>query len=144
MTQHTNPRKLRGIVAVRANASDPTKILAEMQKAFEEFKAERDAEIKDLKKGQEDVVRTEKIDRINTEISDLTKALDAANKAIAAMKIGGAGGDIDPAAAEHAQAFEKWFRKGERAIDADLRELEVKAALSTDSDPDGGDRKSVV
>ena len=138
MTQHTNPRKLRGIVAVRANASDPTKILAEMQKAFEEFKAERDAEIKDLKKGQEDVVRTEKIDRINTEITDLTKALDAANKAIAAMKIGGAGGDIDPAAAEHAQAFEKWFRKGERAIDADLRELEVKAALSTDSDPDGG------
>ena len=138
MTQHTNPRKLRGIVAVRANASDPTKILAEMQKAFEEFKAERDAEIKDLKKGQEDVVRSEKIDRINTEITDLTKALDAANKAIAAMKIGGAGGEIDPAAAEHAQAFEKWFRKGERAIDADLRDLEVKAALSTDSDPDGG------
>ena len=138
MTKHMNPRKLRGIALVRADATDPTKILAEMQKAFEEFKAERDAEIKDLKKGQEDVVRSEKIDRINTEITDLTRALEEANKAIAALKIGGAGGDIDPATAEHAKAFEKWFRKGDRAIDAGLGDLEVKAALSTDSDPDGG------
>lgn len=137
--QITLPAKPRGMIAVRADASgEPAKIFAELNKAFEEFKAEQTKELDELKKGQSDVVRTEKIDRINAEITTLTKALDDANKAISAMKVGGAGGDVDPAKAEHAQAFNAWFRKGERAIDADLHDLEVKAALSSDSDPDGG------
>lgn len=139
MTKHMTPRRVRGIVAVRADASNPTEILNELKTTFEAFKAEREEEIKALKKGQEDVVRTEKVDRINTSITEINKALEDANKAIAALKIGGGGGgDIDPAKAEHTKAFNAWFRKGERAVDADLRDLEVKAALTTDSDPDGG------
>ncbi len=141
MTKHfLNPaRKARGIVAVRADASNPAEILAQMQDAFEEFKAERNAEIEDLKKGQQDVVRSEKIDRINSEISSLQTSLDEVNATMAALRTGGnGGGQIDPAVAEHQTAFNSWFRRGDRAIDADLHELEVKASLSTDSDPDSG------
>ena len=140
MTKHFTPAgKRRGIVFVRADASNPTQILADMKRAFEEFKAERDAEIKDLKKGQEDVVRSEKVDRINAEITSLQASLDAVNLALAGLRTGGnGGGQTDPAVAAHATAFNSWFRRGERAIDADLHELEVQAALTTDSDPDGG------
>lgn len=140
MSKQFNPAdKLRGIQMVRADASKPAEILADMKRTVEAFKSELEQEVADLKRGQEDVVRSEKIDRINDEISKQQKALDDANAAISALKIGGGGGsDIDPAKAEHAKAFNKWFRKGERAIDADLHDLEVKAALSSDSDPDGG------
>lgn len=140
MSHMKNSRRVRGIVAVRADASgDPKAILAEMKTAFEAFKAERDEEIAAIRKGQEDVVKTEKVDRINSEITSLQKSLDEVNQTVAALRVGsGAGDSHDPAKAEHAQVFSKWFRKGDRAIDADLHDLEVKAALSTDSDPDGG------
>jgi len=140
MIHMKNPRKARGIVAVRADASgDPKAILAEMQSAFEAFKAERDEELVAIRKGQEDVVKTEKVDRINSEITTLQKSLDEINQTVAALRVGSGAGDVrDPAKVEHAQAFTKWFRKGDRAVDADLHDLEIKAALSTDSDPDGG------
>lgn len=137
MTIHM-PR-VRGIVGVRADASNPATILAELQKTFEAFKAERDKELKDINAKLGDVVQTEKVDRINAEVTSLTKALDDVNAAIAALKVGGQGGTAaDPDKAAHAAAFNKWFRKGDRAIDADMRELEVKAKLTTQSDPDGG------
>ncbi len=138
MNMMVTPRRARGVVSVRADVSDPTKILNEMRSAFEAFKADNDKALADLKKGQADVVQTEKVDRINTEISTLQKALDETNAMLAAIRTGGAGTAADPAVAEHARAFNSWFRKGDRAVDADLHALEVKAALTTDSDPDGG------
>jgi HK97 family phage major capsid protein len=140
MTKHfKTPGKVRGIVGgVRADAS-PTDILNAMRVEFEAFKAERTKEIDDIKKGLGDVVQSEKVDRINAEITSLQKALDQTNAMMAALRTGGAGGgDLDPAKAEHAKAFNHWFRKGERGLDADLSDLEVKAALTTDSNPDGG------
>jgi HK97 family phage major capsid protein len=130
----------RGIQFVRADFSDPKTILAEIQKSFEALKAENNAAIADLKKGQEDVVRTEKVERINADVGKLTASLDELNKMFAALKAGGAGGDVpDADRAAHTQAFNTWFRRGDRAIaDADLRALEVKASLNTQSDPDGG------
>lgn len=139
MTTMHPSRKARGIVAVRADAgSDPKAILNELKQTFETFKTERDEEIAALKKGQEDVVKTEKVDRINSEITSLQKSLDEVSQTMAALRVGGAGEQTDPAVKEHAQAFNKWFRKGDRAVDADLQGLEVKAGLATDSDPDGG------
>lgn len=139
MTMITHPRAERGIVRVRADASgDPNVILGELKAAFEAFKAERDEEIAALRKGQADVVKTEKVDRINSEITALQRTLDEVNQAIAALRLGSTGDSADPAVTEHAQAFNAWFRKGDRAIDADLRGLEVTAGLATDSDPDGG------
>ena len=139
MTKHFTPRKARGIQLVRADGSSPAAILAEMKRTFEQFKADHELELKGVKAKFDDVVQKEKVDRINTEISELTKALDQTNSAIAALKVGGAGGsDMDPAKAEHSQVFSKWFRRGDRAIDANMHDLEVKAGLSTDSNPDGG------
>ena len=139
MTKMINPARLRGFAVARADASNPTAILNEMRTAFEAFKAERTKEIDDLKKGLGDYVQTEKVDKINAELTSLQKSLDAVNMTMAAMQIGGAGGaGQTPEAAEHTQAFNKWFRRGDRAIDADLRDLEVKAALTSDSDEDGG------
>jgi HK97 family phage major capsid protein len=138
MGVHMDPRRVRGIAAVRADGSSPAAIIAQLQTAFEEFKAENDARLKDLTKGQEDVVRNEKVDRINASIGELETSLAETNRMLAAMRVGGAGGvDLDPAKAEHAQAFDRWFRRG-REPEAGMRELEVKAKLATDSDPDGG------
>lgn len=139
MTNLITPRKPRGIVAVRAEAAgNPTEILNELKKTFEAFKTEHTEELEAIKKGQADVVKSEKVDRINSEVSKLQKSLDDVNQTIAALRVGGSGDLPDPAVKEHAQAFNKWFRKGDRAVDADLHDLEVKAAISTDSDPDGG------
>lgn len=129
----------RGLVGgARADASNAAAILAELQKTFETFKAEREEELKGIDRKFADVVQTEKVERINAEITNLQKALDDTNAVLAALKVGGQGDQTDPDVAEHNTAFNKWFRKGDRAIDADLRELEVKASLSTQSDPDGG------
>lgn len=134
MTIALNTRA-RGLVGVRAETGNAGAILAELQKTFEDFKAERNKELADIKAGQADYVQTEKVDRINAELSKLTKEIDSVNAAMAALKVGGAGGAEDPGKAEHAQAFDRFFRRG---VDGGLRDLEVKAKLTTQSDSDGG------
>ena len=131
MTMMTAPRSYRGVAAVRADASDPNKILADLQKAFADFKTENDAKLK----AKADVVIDEKVDRINAAVGDMQKALDDANARLAAMSVNGNATDSDPAKKEYRAAFGRFFRKG---ADAGLGELAVKAALTTQSDPDGG------
>ncbi|HYF88982.1 phage major capsid protein [Azospirillum sp.] len=131
---HVSMSRFRGIAAVRADANDPVALVAGIKTAFEAFKAENDKQIADIRKGMGDVVQAEKVDRINTEITGLQKALDDLNIKMAAGQLGGAG-KADPAKAEHKDAFGRFFRKG---TEANLRELEVKAKLTTQSDPDGG------
>lgn len=135
MTMALNHRA-RGIVGVRAEGQDAQQIFAELKQTVEAFKAAHEEELAGIKAKFADVVQTEKVDRINADISKLQKALDDLNAFKAAVEIGGGAGDaIDPAAKEHSQAFNKWFRKG---VDNGLSELEVKASLTTQSDPDGG------
>lgn len=138
MNMAVNPDRFRGPAMVRADNSNPVAILEEMQKAFEEFKAQNNKELTDLRKGQADVVQSEHVDRINANISELQTALDESNKALAALRVGGGTETVAAEVAEHTKAFNTWFKKGERAIDADLADLEVKAGLTTTSDPDGG------
>ncbi len=128
--------RARGLIGVRADGSNAQTILEELQRTFATFKQEHEEELKGLKAKFADVVQTEKVDRINNEITNLTNALDEVNQALAAVRTGGGGGDpLDPQAKEHAQAFDKFFRKG---IENGLHDLEVKAQLTTQSDPDGG------
>lgn len=65
--------------------------------------------------------------------------LDEALQKIAALQVGGAGdsrGQVMSADQKaHATAFDRFFRHG---ADAGLRDLEVKASLRTDGDPEGG------
>lgn len=70
------------------------------------------------------------IEPINAEIDRLSAALTAAQLG------GGAGDGLNAAERQHSTAFATWFRRGE--VDADLGQLSVQAALTTQSDPDGG------
>lgn len=130
--------RARGIMAVRADVANLPAVLAEMQQTFETFRAERDKELADIRKGMGDYVQSEKVDRINAEIADLTKVIDGMKATMTAIQVGGATRDAgDPDIAAHAQAFNRWFRRGDEP-EAGMRGLEVKAKLTTQSDPDGG------
>lgn len=135
MTIQLNHRA-RGLVGVRADASDAVRLLAELQKTFEEFKAEREVELKGIKAKFADVVQTEKVDRINAEITNLQKAMDDINAAIAANRVGGgSGSELSAEHREYSAAFNRFFRRG---VDAGLADLAIKASMKSDSDPDGG------
>lgn len=109
-------------------------------KAFEEFKAENDKRIKEIESGRNDPVLAEKVDRINAELSAMSqvkKQLEALETAVARGQFpGGSSSAVDVAKKAHAEAFNKWFRKG--AGEAELKDLEIQASASTLSDPDGG------
>lgn len=136
MTDMTKPR-IRGAVRVRAESGDAKSIVTELNKAFAAFKTEHQEELKGIKAKFADVVQAEKVERINTEIGKLQTALDDTNAQLAAARLGGAGDGpaVSTEARDHARAFNQFFRRG---TEEGLRELEMKAALRTDSDPDGG------
>lgn len=127
--------RTRGIQRVRNDGANAAQILNELKTTFEQFKAERTKEIDDLKKGMGDVVQTEKVDRINAEITKLQTSLDEVNTTLAALRVGGGDGAASPEVKAHKSAFSQFFRKG---VDNGLHDLEVKAGLRTTSDPDGG------
>lgn len=133
---HSKFTRARGFSgSVRADATDPNALLTQINVAFEAFKTEHNEELAGVKAGMADVVKTEKVDRINADITKMNTEFDKLNAQIAAIKLGGGGSDVDPDKAEHAQAFNKFFRKG---VDAGLSDLEIKAKLNTQSDPDSG------
>ncbi|MDH4319943.1 MAG: phage major capsid protein [Desulfobulbaceae bacterium] len=114
--------------------------ILDLGKAFEQFKAENDQRLADMeKKGHVDPLLAEKVDRINKDITAIAKLkdqLEVLETKIARGDFGGGGTtELDRAKAEHKMAFDTWFRKG---TDNGLRDLEVKAALTTQSDPDSG------
>ena len=125
-----------------------------LQQALNAMRTEYDA-------SKKDVVSNEKVERINAAVEEMKQAAvksqkviddlkaeaDKLNEQVAALKAGPAtSGSKDPRmanpnAAEYVKNFETYFRKGEKAIEGGenaLRALEVKAAMSTGSDPDGG------
>jgi len=119
----------RGLISVRADTSgDPKALIAELQTAFKAFKDEHSEQVQALKKGQEDVVRNEKVERINSAITDLQSAVDEMNSKLAAASLGAGGKPGQtPEQVEYAKAFNAHFRKGD-----------VQAALTKGSDADGG------
>lgn len=109
-------------------------------RAFDEFKAANDERLKQVEKnGHADPLLAEKVDKINAAVTDLSKEKDRLDKIEAALNRGefggGGNGEQDKAKAEHAKAFDTYFRKGR---DAGLRDLEVNAKLTTQIDEDGG------
>ncbi|ARC87134.1 phage major capsid protein [Rhodovulum sp. MB263] len=106
----------RGIIFARADAGAPA-IFAELQKAFEEFKATHAEQIKGVSAKFDDVVTRDKLDKVNATVGDLQAALDAINAKLAAAQIGGgaAGGLRDP---DYSEAFRAHFKTG--AVQASL------------------------
>lgn len=112
------------------------KLIEALGRAFEEFKAENDKRIKEIEKGKTEPVLAEKIDKINADISDIAvmkRQLEAVETAVARAQF--TGGGAEKAQAQlRMKAFSHLMRRGAQ----DIKELEVQAAASTLSDPDGG------
>jgi HK97 family phage major capsid protein len=116
------------------------RLIQDYGRTFEAYKTENDKAIKEMQtKGIIDPVLAEKVEKINTALVDMSTMktqLEAIETAIARSQFpGGANSQEGKAVAEHAKAFKNWMKTG---VDTGLRELEVKAEMSTLSDPDGG------
>lgn len=130
----------------RADVNDPATILAALQKTFEAFKASNDERVGALEKGRGDVLSAEQVARINKDLGDLQTAMDEMNVRLAAANLNGgkdpADDPFNSSTAErraYSKAFRAAFRKGGVGdIDATLKDLAIKAAMQTQSDPDGG------
>lgn len=114
------------------------KAIEDLGVAFEDFKAENDKRLAEIEKnGHADPILTEKVNKINVALTDLDSIkvqVDAMEAA--ANRIGGGGNqEEDEAKKAHKAAFNSFFRKGH---EDGLRDLEIQASLSTQSDPDGG------
>lgn len=127
----------RGVGYVRADA-DPIALIQQINSAFQQFQAADAERQKNLDKRFDDVVTRDKMAKIDETISALNKAIDDLNRKAAAHALGGAGGDpTTPERRAYSDAFASYFRRGSGTIDA-LHDLAVKAALTTQSRPDGG------
>lgn len=129
-TVRTTGPRARGLIAVRAEASPTIDTLA---RGFEAFKETHARQLDEIKKGIEDVVTAEQLERINAALTELQTAVDDQAKIQAAAKLGNGGviGDIqaDP---EYTAAFKAHMRKGDKAP------AEIQAAMSKGTDADGG------
>jgi len=118
------------------------KVINDLGKTWETYKAENDKQIAELKAGKSDPILAEKIEKINADlskISDLKQQLEALETKVARGEFQGGGSEVvDKIKAQHKDAFEKWFRKGGDANLEAVKTLQVQAGLSTLSDPDGG------
>ncbi|MCV0370819.1 phage major capsid protein [Filomicrobium sp.] len=113
----------------RKGTDDISIAFDDFMQAFEAFKAANDERLESIEKRvSADVVTTDKLERINRALDDLTLK--------SRRPLLGASGGVARSALsiEHRNAFDTYVRKGESGT---LRELEGKA-LSVGSDPDGG------
>ncbi len=127
MTYQMTPAKARGIVAVRADATGDVKaVLTELQSAWNEFKATQSDKDKEILAKFDDVVTSDKLERINASVTDMQAAVDQANAKLAAMEMagGGAGQVKDP---EYVKAVQTYMRTGD-----------VQANLNKGTDSQGG------
>lgn len=117
-------------------------LIEEQGRTFEAFKTANDLVIKEIKtKGfapADMVEKVEKLSAVLTEQSVMKRQLETLETAVARSQFPGGGvSQINQAKVEHAKAFNGWMRKG-NISNADLKGLEIKAELSTLSDPEGG------
>lgn len=120
------------------DATEIKALIEEQGRAFEAFKAEHEAAIADVRRGTEDVVRTEKVDRINEAVSDLQAALDEQATKLAALKTGPQGDEKAVKNAAYSAAFDKFFREGdERELRAAIKDA-PRADLNTATPSEGG------
>ena len=119
----------RGLIAVRAEAQPKAPAsIAELAVAFEAFKKVHTDQLEEIKAGKTDVLTTEKLEKVNASLDEITSALDDQAKQIAAVKLNGnTPGDIQPTNPEYVTAFKAHMRRGD-----------ITAAMSVGSAADGG------
>lgn len=146
MNMHDKPHVLRGIGAVRADASNPKAAIEAVQKAFEEFKAANEEQTKQIvSKGVADIITTEKVDRINSALSDLQAVVDEHAQKVAALTLGSGNSEqevILPEIQAYNANFQDWFRNGGEALEKELKAANrnggVMASYSVGTPADGG------
>lgn len=118
---------------------DINQVIEDLGRSFEAFKAENDKRLKEIEtKGGADPLLTEKVEKINAEISQiaaLKKQIEHVETVAGRGGFGGGHSVLDQAKAEYKAGFEKWFRKG---IEGNLAQLAVQASASTLDDTAGG------
>ncbi|MCB5201893.1 phage major capsid protein [Neorhizobium sp. T786] len=119
--------KLRGILSVRAEGApgDVKAAIEAVNKAFETFKSTHAEKEKEISKRFDDVVTTDKLERVNSSVGDLQKAIDDINAKIVAAQLGAGSEEVKDR--EYTDAFRAHFRKGE-----------VQASLNKGADDEGG------
>lgn len=107
-------------------------------RAFETFKAENDARLKEIeKKGHVDPLLAEKVEKINADISalgEMKKQLEAIETAVARGQFAGGGSAKDQEVIARAKAFTHLMRGNIESV----KDINIQASASTLSDPDGG------
>lgn len=107
-------------------------------RAFEQFKAENDARLKEIeKKGSADPLLAEKVEKINADLTALgamKKQLEAIEAAVARGQYPGGGTAKDKEVITRAKAFAHLMRGN---IDS-VKDVDIQASASSLSDPDGG------
>jgi len=124
----------RGLISARAEAApafgEIKNLIEEVNRTFEQFKAANDQRLALLeKRGASDPALDERLAKMDSSISETVRALDDANRRVAALTLGGGGGGGGDGA-EHRQArddFRSWMKSGQ-----------VQARTTTYSEPDGG------
>lgn len=104
---------------------DAKQLHSELMSAVEAFKAEHSKQIEEIKKGMNDPLQAEKVERINAHIEGLQAALDEVNLKLASVEMGG--GKDGPKDREYTDAFMAHMKKGE-----------IQAALNKGADTEGG------
>lgn len=116
----TAPRAVHA--APRADATDPKALITQLAAAFEEFKATNES-----KGAEKDALVQAKLENISNDMSDLTAAIEEAQRKLAAASLGGVGGPVDP---EHSAQINAYMRAGTIPT--------VQAAMSEGTDSAGG------
>lgn len=116
------------------------KLINDLGRTVEEFKAANDKRIAEIeKKGFAPADLIEKVEKINQDISEISamkKQLEAIETAMGRGDFAGGKSEIDKVKAEHKEAFNKWFRKGDGADN--VKALQIKSSLSSGDDTAGG------
>lgn len=116
-------------------SNELTRLLKEQGDAFEQFKSANDARLKAIEeKGYAPADIVEKVEKINTDISQLTKDINEVAKKANRPQMSGEGKGLTPEQLEYKSGVQRFIRKGD---DSGLRELERKA-FQRGSDVDGG------
>lgn len=101
-------------------------------KAWDEFKKTNDELLKAKAEGKSVTDLVAKLDKINTDFSEMTKQLNAIEAKANRPKPGS--GELTPEQQEHKQAFGRFLRKGDVNGLEDLQ----RKAMNSGSDQDGG------
>lgn len=124
--QHQN-HVPRGIQSVRADVTMPeVKALVDnLGKAFAAFREEHTKQLEAVKAGLPTSDITAKVEKIDTHVTELQKAVDEANVKMAAVQMGGNGVPLKDK--EYSDAFRAHFKRGD-----------VSASLNKGTAPEGG------